>query len=945
MTQDLDAIELFGVKTNNLKNIDCRIPLNQFTVLTGVSGSGKSSLAFDTLYAEGQRRFFEAMSTYSRMFLDEMPKPPIDRIENCLPALALRQQSSYSHPRSNVATVSEILFYLSQIFANAGELTCLSCGGKVGVDDEKVIHERLAALGDRLKIILYAKVELIEGESAASRLEALAALGYQRLWIDQTIVELAEADVEKLLRSRSFNVLIDRLVFKNGPELDPRMSEALEEAFRMGDGKAYMDILGDQPTTVACSKAFACQKCGEVYPSLRVEMFDPNSTIGACSVCTGFGMTAGIDWKKVIAPARTLLNDAIRPFATPSKHQRRSQLLAFCERQNIPVDVPFNALTPEQRELVKFGKPPYKGVAGFFEYLQSNSNKFLNRLLIAKYRGYSPCQSCQGTGLSPVSRYVRFLNKTFHEIMSMTLAEARDFFDAITPEFARNTGLETPIEEVQFRLRTLCQVGLGYLTLDRRTKTLSGGESQRLHLGCGLGRGLTDTLYVLDEPTAGLHPRDSLMLANVIESLRDMGNTLVVVEHDVDIIQHADHVIELGPKAGDDGGEIIFEGDVKALHDSDTPTGRMMRKQDQAKPYDVAFDQACPINTPIQIIGAYANNLQNIDVEIPTGRLVTIAGVSGSGKSSLVSDVLYAWVQLNQAEKSTKMSEEENENSSENDMDESISPLCNDIRGLDQFDEIVMMQQQSVGRSARSSILTVTRAFTEIRDLFAKQQAARDLGLTASCFSFNAPSGRCLECEGLGYQTIEMMFMSDIRKPCPACKGRRYNDDVLSVTFNGKTIADVTDMSVAEAMQFFSAYPHITQALQSFMEVGLDYVHLGQPSSELSGGEYQRFRLAMYLDRPRMKDTLFIFDEPTVGLHMQDVECLLRALNRIVKAGASVIVVEHNLDFIAQSHYVIELGPEAGPEGGNIVFCGTPAQLMRENTLTAQALRNTFEHV
>jgi len=560
-----EAITLRGVKTNNLKNISCSIPMNQLTVLTGVSGSGKSSLAFDTLFAEGQRRFFEAMSTYTRLFLDQMPKPPIDRIENCLPAIALRQQSSFNHPRSSVASVSELSFYFAQIFANAGKLTCPRCGGNVAKDDETVIKETLAKLGDKLRIVLYVKIDLIEGESAASRLESLTQMGYQRLWDHTSIIDLAEADVDKLLSSTSFNVLIDRLIFKASAPNDARMSEAVEEAFKLGEGTIYMDLLGDPLQTITFRQAFACRECGTVYSPLRTEMFDPNSTIGACSECTGFGMIAGIDWNKVICPAKTLLNDAVRPFSTPSKFSRREQLLNFCARQKIPCDVPFAQLTQEQKNLVVLGKPPYKGVLGYFEYLQSNNNKFINRIQLAHYRGYYPCSHCEGTGFSPISRNVRVQDTTLFEILNMTILQAKVFFDSFTDEFIQASGLETPFEEIRLRLKTLCHVGLGYLTLNRKTKTLSGGESQRLHLGCGLGRGLTDTLYVLDEPTAGLHSRDSLMLVNVIEELRDMGNTIVVVEHDTDVIERADNIIELGPMGGDNGGQIIFEGDVAAL--------------------------------------------------------------------------------------------------------------------------------------------------------------------------------------------------------------------------------------------------------------------------------------------------------------------------------------------------------------------------------------------
>ncbi len=935
----MDHIKLFGVKTNNLQNISCQIPMNAITVLTGVSGSGKSSLAFDTLFAEGQRRYFEAMSTYMRLFLDEMPKPPIERIENCLPAIALRQQSSYNNPRSTVASTSELSFYLAQVFANAGTLHCPKCGGLVSTDNESVIHERLAQLNQKLRIILYVEVKLNENETAASRLAALTQAGYQRLWDHQNIIDLADADIDALLDAKSFLVLIDRLIFRPNTAPDPRMSEAIEEAYQLGQGVLFMDLLGDTPQTLEFHHTFACQNCHTPYPLLRQEMFDNNSTLGACETCSGFGLTAGIDWQKVIIPSRSLKDDAIRPFATPSKYQRKIQLLGFCERQKIPTDIPFSHLTSEQKERVKFGKPPYKGVYGFFEYLQSNNNKFLNRIQLANYRGYSPCKDCNGSGFSPVSRNVTVFGKTLPEILNMTLEDACQFFDDIPQNQTAHLGLETPFDEIKQRLHTFCHVGLGYLTLNRKTRTLSGGEAQRLHLGCGIGRGLSDTLYVLDEPTAGLHSRDSLMLAKVMENLRDLGNTLVVVEHDTDIIAHADNVIELGPAGGDRGGKIIFEGNVAALYQSQTPTGEMFRSKQRTTPFDVGFSTPFPLGDPIEIMGAYAHNLQHIDVSIPTHRLVTIAGVSGSGKSSLIHDVLYGWIQL--MDNASDDMESDNEDATPNTNDDDVlSPLCEEIRGLDQFDDIVMMQQQTTGRSARSSILTVSRAFTEIRNLFAKQPEAKAANIASGDFSFNSPKGRCPACEGLGYETIEMLFMSNIRRPCPACGGKRYNSNILSVYYRGKNIADVTQMTVSEAIEFFADQPKISQPLQAFVDVGLDYVHLGQASSELSGGEFQRFKLAQYLDRPKMTNTLFIFDEPTVGLHMQDVARLLETLNKIVDSGASVIVVEHNLDFIAQSHHVIELGPDAGPKGGQIVFTGTPASLCKANTLTAQALRN-----
>ncbi len=911
--------------------------MRALTVLTGVSGSGKSSLAFDTLFAEGQRRFLESMSTYVRMFLDEMPKPPVDKVTNCLPAVALRQQSSLNHPRSTVATVTELLVHAAQIFANAGKVTCLRCGGEVRRDTDGEIVKQLASFGHRLRMVLYATIALSEGETAAQRLSALATGGYQRLWMDGKVVELSACDPEQLLDMRSFNVLIDRLTFDPSRGPDGRLSEALEGGFDLGEGQLYVDVLESEVVTLKFDRRFTCHQCGEVYRPLRPEVFDPNSTLGACPTCTGFGSVSGIDWNRVINPSLSLIGDAVIPFRSPSTRARKAQLLGFCTRQKIPTDVPFSSLSAAQQKMVMFGKPPYQGVMGYFDMLQSKSNKFTSRIQLARFRGYSPCGACGGSGLSDLARSVTLMGRDFSAILNMTVQEALAFFESLPTELIAASGSEIPLEAVLLRLRTLNGVGLGYLTLNRKSKTLSGGECQRLYLSCGLGRGLTDTLYVLDEPTAGLHPVDSARLNGVMRDLQKIGNTLVVVEHDVDVITQADHVIELGPGGGEGGGQIIYEGDVAGLRGSKTPTGEMLRSESRTR----LNDRGITTGKCIHIEHASIHNLKDLSVDIPLGQIVAIAGVSGSGKSTLIHEVLYQNWLMNHSESGAET--EDADNSSPDD-DAEVDTTAK-ISGFEHFDDVIMMEQGALGRSMRACVATMTKAFTGIRQLMARQPEAVENGLNAGSFSFNSELGRCRECEGLGVKTIEMMFMNDLTIPCTACGGKRYKPEVLAIRYKGMNIAEILDMTVSHALKFFEDYRSIAEPLKTLNDVGLGYIRLGQSTSTLSGGEFQRLRLSSYLERGTEDTarTLFIFDEPTVGLHMQDVSCLITALQRLVARSASVIVIEHNLDLIAQAHHVIELGPEGGPGGGHILFAGTPKALAKRDTPTGRALTKMQE--
>ena len=936
-----ESISLTGVRTNNLKNLSCHIPMRSLTVLTGVSGSGKSSLAFDSLYAEGQRRFLESMSTYVRMFLDEMPKPPIDHVENCLPSIALRQQSSFDHPRSTVATVTELLVHMAQLFANLGVHRCHRCFGEVRRDTNREIARRLSALGGKLKLILYVDVLLMEEESAAQRLSALAVGGYQRLWLDHKIVELGEGEIERLLDARKFSVVIDRLVFKPETGVDGRMAEALEDAFRLGDGRAYVDVLGDdgQVRTLAFDRRLTCATCGSEYQALRPEFFDPNSTLGACRKCTGFGSVSGIDWNRVFNMHLTLLDlDAIIPLRTVQTRARRERLLKGCVRHKISLDVPLSSLTPEQMAFLKFGDGECEGVMGYFTMLMSRNDKFTNRIQLARFRGYTPCPVCDGTGMGLIARHVFVGERHFGDVLGMTVDEAIAFFESIPMEAIKASASETPWEETLLRLRTMRGVGLGYLTLNRKSKTLSGGESQRLYLSCGLGRGLTDTLYVLDEPTAGLHSQDSQKLIDVMKALQKIGNTLVVVEHDTDVIRQADYVMELGPCGGERGGHLIYEGDVAGLVKSDTPTGAMLRDVRRVS----LFDGVVRMAPSIHIEHATIHNLKDVSVDIPLGTIVSVVGVSGSGKSTLIHDVLYqAWMMNLSNDDHSPVLDEEESGGVSSDYDGGAV-----VTGCEAFSQIVMMEQGALGRSARACVATMTKAYTAIRTLFASMPEAIYAGMTPGWFSFNSSSGRCPYCDGMGVRTVEMMFLNDITIPCDHCGGKRFVDAVLSVTYRGKTICDVLNMTVDEASVFFKDKPGVAKPLQTLIRVGLGYVRLGQSTATLSGGEFQRLRLSVYLDAggSEASETLYIFDEPTVGLHMQDVANLVSSMQALVEIGASIVVIEHNLDLIAQSHYVIELGPEGGPNGGHVLFIGTPAELARADTPTGRALRAFARH-
>ena len=937
-------IELYGVETNNLKNIDALFPHRQMTILTGVSGSGKSSLAFDTLYAEGQRRFLESMSTYTRQFLNQMPKPPIRRLENILPAIALRQQSNFAHVRSTVASVSEVLDFIGLFYTNNGEQRCVNCGDIVQTDNILSISKALDESGNgKLRLMVLAE-QRIPAHDRPHFLSRLVERGYMRLWKDGQIISLEGTPLDSLFDAEEYVILIDRVTHTTGEPPSSRLIEAAEEGFRLGDGRLRIDIHGESIQTLRFDTHFSCRNCHKVYPALRAEFFNPNSTLGACPVCTGFGRVSGIDWHKVIPnPQLSIAEHAIKPFSTRAKRLRYNKLLGFCAQNGIDTHKPWYALTTAEQNLVKFGKGSYHGVTSFFEDLESRTNKFINRITLAHYRGYLPCETCGGCGFSEQTRHVYVNGKTMPDLMQMTVDQVLEAFKAIRAE--KNADLESKSEyfltETLSRLQTMHDVGLGYLTLNRQTKTLSGGEMQRLHLSTGLGRGLTDTLYVLDEPTAGLHARDSLRLIRVMESLRDMGNTVVVVEHDADVIAHGDHILELGPGGGERGGKILFEGTFDELKASDTPTGHIFNHQK----HTVFEEKTLRHTNRIEIRNATLNNLDHLNVDIPLGCLVCVTGVSGSGKSTLVNDILYnTWKAAQNAD-----DDDEPEEDMDDTRDASEEPSENignhaEIRGLERISEMILMEQGTLGRSTRANAATMTKAYDEIRKLLSDTNVAKTNGIEPRHFSFNMPDGRCPRCEGHGTVTVEMQFLSDIEMTCEECGGKRFQPQVLEVTWHGKNVDDILNLTVEEAIAFFKEIPAVTRKLEPLLAVGLGYIRIGQETSTLSGGEFQRLRLSTYLSKGRRKITmprLFIFDEPTTGLHAQDVQQLIAAMHNLVASGESVLVVEHQLDFIAAADHIIDMGPDAGPLGGKVVFQGSPKEMLSlRNNFTAEALRN-----
>ncbi len=900
------AITIQGARTHNLKNISCDIPHGTLTVVTGPSGSGKSSLAFDTLYAEGQRRFVESMSTYARQFLERIEKPDVDQIQHILPTIALEQKNHIKNARSTVGTATEIYDFLRVLMATIGKTHCPQCD-HIGIKaSPSRIDAELKTWPSGTKVIVASRVSLSD-----FTLEQLISQGYFRVQVEGETVDLNDG-LPKGFKDTHLDIVLDRLVLK-GEQTSDRLLESLRKALELNPHEVRCYFPGQEQDCKVFQTQFACGLCltplTEPFPNL----FSFNNPLGACKACEGFGKIIGLDLDKVIPNRKLSLEEgAVHPFNTPANQEMYDALMREGKKRKIRLNVPFEDLTDGEKTFVLDGAGSYEGVKAFFDWLETKKYKVHVRVMLAKYRGYYLCPDCFGSRLRPEALRVRLQGKNIHDLCTTPVSQLVTFFETLDLSEEDRQVAQRLLREIQSRLSYLNTIGLGYLTLARQSRTLSGGEAQRINLSTALGSALTDTLYVLDEPTVGLHARDTQRLLTVLQALRDYGNTLVIVEHDPEMILGADRILDIGPTGGREGGHVVFEGKLKDfLKANHSQTSYYLKHPPKVKstPLSLSSDAS----NWIEILGAQGNNLKNIDVRLPKNALVCVSGVSGSGKSTLIKQTLYANYHQAKGQELTL----------------DLGP-CVGLNGLDDFSDVILVDQTPPGRSIRSNPVTYVKAYDEIRKLFAGTRQAQALGITPSHFSFNSAGGRCETCEGLGVVTIDMQFMADVTMTCSDCQGKRFSPAVLAVEFEGKTINDVLNMTIDEALTFFQRNNRVTKKLLPLREIGLGYLHLGQSTATLSGGEAQRLKLASYLSTSdnHQAPHLFIFDEPTTGLHLTDIQVLVAALRKLLKSGHSVIVVEHNIEFLAHADYIIDLGPEGGEGGGQIVAQGLLSEVM-----------------
>ena len=962
------SIEVRGARTHNLKGVDVSIPHRALTVVTGVSGSGKSSLAFDTLYAEGQMRYVESLSAYSRQFLEQMQRPPVDSITGLPPAIALEQRNTVKNARSTVGTATEIADYLRLLYASVGETSCPECGLKVekhtipGAVDACLVlppgsrllvvapvaravrRPACGALANGQRPVNWAANAAVDESAEARPWESLRRelerQGFQRLWLGGRIVEVGEVEESRV--PAEIEVVIDRLVLADAPaESRSRLAEALETAFKAGAGRAAVLVIdeagaerplrpqvrqvrlwrdlasrtarsGDREASERLSFDFRfnCARCGRVFPDPEPQLFSFNSAVGACPTCQGFGRTSDLDPDKIVPDARKSIdNGAIACWQTPAYKQLHKECRRACHRQGIRTDVPYVDLAEADKRFVWDGDGDWIGVRGFFDWLETKRYKVHVRVMIARYRGYYTCPTCGGRRLRPEALNVRVGGKTIADLALEPVKDLRAWFDALRLSAEDEEKAAVLLREIRSRLAYLDDVGLAYLTLDRQTRSLSGGESQRINLASALGSSLTNTLYVLDEPTVGLHARDTHRLLGILRGLIAKGNTVVVVEHDPEMIGAAEHLVDLGPGAGEAGGEVIFAGpyaDLAACEASETARQLATHAARAMSPYG---------RRPkgwIALAGAREHNLKNLSVRFPLGVLACVTGVSGSGKTTLVHNCLYGSFLHRRGRPVDDVGR------------------CDALEGIDEIDDIVLVDQSPIGLSTRSNPITYVKAYTAIRSLLAQTPKARVAGITAANFSFNITGGRCEVCKGVGAVTHDMYFMADVTVVCQECGGKRFKKKVLDVRWEGKNIDDILAMTVQEAKAHFREHKDLVARLQPLVDVGLGYLRLGQHTASLSGGEAQRLKLASYLAAPKKgRQHLFIFDEPTTGLHLADIQVLLKTFHRLVHAGHSLLVIEHNLDFVSQADWIIDLGPEGGEGGGEVVAEGPPESIAK----------------
>lgn len=936
----MKSIHAWGIKQNNLKGVEIDIPIGSFTVVCGPSGSGKSSLAFETLYAEGQRRYIESLSSYSRQFLNKAPKPDLEGIENIPPAISLEQKNSVKSSRSTVGTTTELIDYMRILFEKIGKAFCPVHQIPLCVDSPSSGAERI--LKEFPNERGYILVRVPEGERIANEKKLYALLkseGYRRIYVNKKrqkapdwtpgqnfqrvdmgeVLDLEDpVFVKKGLPKSEFYLVIDRMSFATDEH--GRIADSLAQAFAasMKYSRTFTTAQAEALTVdgkrLLLSEEHSCSVCAFKFPPISSALFSFNSPVGACPDCNGFGNKLDLDEGKIVPnPDLSLNQGTIAPFAMPSASQDRRMLKAFAKKMRINADKPWNELPAKQRQLIWEGNDDFYGVRGLFEYLETKKYKMHVRVFISRFKSPFVCPTCKGARLKSEALQVLIKGKNIGDLGSMTIEDLYKFVADIQLTEYEATVCAEPLRQLRERLRFLNDVGVGYLTVDRPTKTLSGGEFQRLQLANQLGMGLSQTLYVLDEPTVGLHPRDTDRLIGILKRLRELGNTLVVVEHDPDVIRNASHVIEMGPGSGHLGGEVIFTGESDQF---------MTAPQSKTAPYLRPSDKWVPLREPrpvdleehkymLSFKGCRGHNLKEIDVDIPLNRLITVTGVSGSGKSTLVTRTIYPTVARHLG------------------VEYLPSMPFKSVKGLDQIKGVVMIDQTAIGKTARSNPLTYLKIFDLIRAIMAGAPEAKARGYNAGTFSLNVDGGRCPVCKGLGFELVDMLFMDDIEIRCDNCDGKRYRPEILEITYKHKNIDDILNMTVSEAMDFFVAHPNVRRPLSVLKEVGLDYLKLGQSANTLSGGESQRMKLARELAGQHQQRTLYILDEPTTGLHFHEVHLLLKVLNRLVEAGGTVLLVEHNLEIIKHSDYVIDLGPEAGEKGGELLAAGTPEDLMK----------------
>ncbi len=903
-----------GARVNNLKNVSLDVPRNKLVVVTGLSGSGKSSLAFDTLYAEGQRRYVESLSAYARQFLGKMQKPEVDFIHGLPPAIAIEQKVNTRNPRSTVGTSTEIYDYMRLLFGRVGHTFSPVSGLEVKRHTVTDVVEAALAYPDGTRVAVVAPLFVPDGRTLAQHIEVLRGAGYSRLYRDGAFFEfddlLADSSLPKV--NPGYELLVDRLVVSHEADEITRMGDSVETAFFEGHDAAVLAVWGDDGVhRHEFSRRFEADGIEFMEPSDL--LFNFNNPYGACPVCEGFGKTIGIDERLVIPnPALSVYNDAVAPWKGDKMSEWKRQFIHVAAQTGFPIHKPYCELTQSEKDTLWHGTRGFEGIDGFFRMLDQNQHKIQYRVMKARFRGKTVCPACHGSRLRPEAMYVRVGGKTIADLVKMPVGDLRRWFATLelTPHDAAVA--KRLLAEITSRLGFLVEVGLEYLTLDRLSSTLSGGESQRINLATSLGSALIGSLYILDEPSIGLHSRDTERLIGVLRRLQQIGNTVVVVEHDREIMEAADWIIDVGPLAGRLGGEIVYDGPVDRLADAkESYTAKYLTGQ-----MSVAVPQTRRRSSSyIEVKGAREHNLKDIDVRFPLGVLTVVTGVSGSGKSTLVRDILYRALLRHLGEAS--------------DAPGAFGGLGGDLRRIS---AVEFVDQNPIGKSSRSNPATYLKAYDEIRQLYAAQALSKQMGFTPAYFSFNAEGGRCEECKGEGTITIEMQFMADITIPCEACGGKRFKPEVLEVQYRGKSIYDVLDMTVAQAIEFFSEDDSaqtrkIVRRLQPLKDVGLGYIKLGQSSSTLSGGENQRVKLAWFLGGEKPEPTLFIFDEPTTGLHFHDINLLLDSFNRLIARGHTVVIIEHNLDVIKVADHVIDLGPEGGDRGGELIVAGTPEKV------------------